>query len=724
MKKILSILMLLPALASAQSADLFTPPASDKSVSDVLGFLFGDLVRQAGGTATGGDVFSSFFQIFNAAILMLGGVFLAYTLIAGTMATAHDGEVLGRRWSSMWVPLRTSLGIALITPIFGGYCALQVIVMWLVLQGVGIADAAWTAFASSQQSQTSITVQQISKQAAQVSKSRLNQLMCSHSVAYELATSKAAGYTGILYSEISEKVKGGTVYTTGRGFRDGVCGSYTFEEPMSAALLGQYDKAVFGDAETAAQASKMMNDAHKQALNQLSADLVPVVQDLAKVYQGQPTSQSVGTQYAAAVAKYEAFLAGKAQGLSSLTNASNTVAENASRDGWMMAGAWYMKNAVLQDQAFTAVNQFPTFQPPSFDDLGPLKESAQAFAMRSTIALGGLTDTKYGINEQYANDKAAREDGFSLSSLLHKVFSTGEMTAYFTNADSGKNPILWAQNFGHTVLNSVWSGLAVALGLLSPLGTNVLGTGYNAAPVVMLAMPFIFPIAVIALGFGAMAAFYLPLSPFIMWFGAFVGWVILVVEAVVAAPLWALAHLAPDADGVVGKGGQGYMLVLSLVLRPILMVFALIAAMTIIYPIGRVFNQVFASVVGLSNGNNLVGVFAFFATFAIYVSSMIAIIHKIFGLISYLPEAILKWLGGGHNSLLESTASDLNSGAAKGTNVIAAIGQKFEHKIPRNGGKPNGKPDGGGDVDPIAQKQAPRDAPQAKESPPVKAPIE
>jgi hypothetical protein len=122
----------------------------------------------------------------------------------------------------------------------------------------------------------------------------------------------------------------------------------------------------------------------------------------------------------------------------------------------------------------------------------------------------------------------------------------------------------------------------------------------------------------------------------------------------------------------------------------------------------------------------LVGVFAFFATFAIYVSAMIAIIHKIFGLISYLPEAILKWLGGGHNSLLESTASDLNSGAAKGTNVIGVIGQKFEHKIPRHGGKPNGKPDGagGGDVDPIAQKQAPRDAPQAKESPPAKVPRE
>jgi conjugal transfer/type IV secretion protein DotA/TraY len=45
--------------------------------------------------------------------------------------------------------------------------------------------------------------------------------------------------------------------------------------------------------------------------------------------------------------------------------------------------------------------------------------------------------------------------------------------------------------------------------------------------------------------------------------GAIIGWLVLVVESMFAAPLWMVAHLAPDQDGVVGKMGQGYMLILS-----------------------------------------------------------------------------------------------------------------------------------------------------------------
>lgn len=49
-------------------------------------------------------------------------------------------------------------------------------------------------------------------------------------------------------------------------------------------------------------------------------------------------------------------------------------------------------------------------------------------------------------------------------------------------------------------------------------------------------------------------------------------------------PLWMVAHLAPDQDGVVGKMGQGYMLVLSLFLRPVLMVIGFVAALSLMTP--------------------------------------------------------------------------------------------------------------------------------------------
>ena len=52
----------------------------------------------------------------------------------------------------------------------------------------------------------------------------------------------------------------------------------------------------------------------------------------------------------------------------------------------------------------------------------------------------------------------------------------------------------------------------------------------------------------------------------------------MVVEAIIAAPLWAVMHLHPSGDDMTGKGGNGYMLVLGLVVRPALIIFGLIAA--------------------------------------------------------------------------------------------------------------------------------------------------
>ena len=42
--------------------------------------------------------------------------------------------------------------------------------------------------------------------------------------------------------------------------------------------------------------------------------------------------------------------------------------------------------------------------------------------------------------------------------------------------------------------------------------------------------------------YGLALAYYLPAIPFIRWISALAGWVILIVESLVAAPLWLCAH--------------------------------------------------------------------------------------------------------------------------------------------------------------------------------------
>jgi len=145
MKKILLslITVLFPALVFAEESALsFTPPTTDVSVS-FLGNVFGVVDGVLHGS--GSQMMGSMFGVFNAAVLALGGIIIMYTLIVSTVNTAHEGEMLGKKWSSIWVPVRSTLGLSLLIPKASGYCLMQILFMWIVVQGVGAADKIWNA---------------------------------------------------------------------------------------------------------------------------------------------------------------------------------------------------------------------------------------------------------------------------------------------------------------------------------------------------------------------------------------------------------------------------------------------------------------------------------------------------------------------------------------------------------------------------------------------------
>lgn len=124
------------------SMNLFTIPANDQSIF-YLGQIFGNI----GGVlpvTNGPLLLGVMFKVLNTAALSVGAMIVVYTTVAGLLSTASEGEFLGKKWSGLWVPIRTVLGIIGLFPSSGGYCAIQVIIMWLILQGVGLADTLWT----------------------------------------------------------------------------------------------------------------------------------------------------------------------------------------------------------------------------------------------------------------------------------------------------------------------------------------------------------------------------------------------------------------------------------------------------------------------------------------------------------------------------------------------------------------------------------------------------
>jgi hypothetical protein len=105
-------------------------------------------------------------------------------------------------------------------------------------------------------------------------------------------------------------------------------------------------------------------------------------------------------------------------------------------------------------------------------------------------------------------------------------------------------------------------------------------------------------VATITITIGFMLFYVLPFMPFLYFFFAVGGWIKGLFEAMVGVPLWALAHMRIDGEGLPGDAAiSGYFLIFEIFLRPILIVFGLLASVVIFAAMVKVLNEIFYLVV-------------------------------------------------------------------------------------------------------------------------------
>lgn len=118
---------------------------SDDSL-DYLGRIFGSMggvLNPTGGGGVSISLLGTMFKTFNATILAVGALIVVYITVVGVLQTAHEGEFMGKKWSNLWIPIRTVLGIAALVPTGSGYSGIQIVMMWIIVQGIGAADTLW-----------------------------------------------------------------------------------------------------------------------------------------------------------------------------------------------------------------------------------------------------------------------------------------------------------------------------------------------------------------------------------------------------------------------------------------------------------------------------------------------------------------------------------------------------------------------------------------------------
>lgn len=122
--------------------NVFTIATNDQSLF-FLGQVFGLVGTVLPASANQPLILGIMFKAFNSVVLSVGALVVVYITVMGVMATAAEGEFLGKKWHSLWVPIRTLIGIAALVPTATGYSAIQIVMMWVIVQGIGAADFIW-----------------------------------------------------------------------------------------------------------------------------------------------------------------------------------------------------------------------------------------------------------------------------------------------------------------------------------------------------------------------------------------------------------------------------------------------------------------------------------------------------------------------------------------------------------------------------------------------------
>lgn len=146
---------------------------------------------------------------------------------------------------------------------------------------------------------------------------------------------------------------------------------------------------------------------------------------------------------------------------------------------------------------------------------------------------------------------------------------------------------------------------------------------------------------------GFTLAYFLPLIPFFKFLFGIISWLLSLLEAVIAMPLVALAHLNPEGDGLPGTNGkQSYYFLFNIFLRPVLMVFGLIAGLLIFYMAATAMNMMYMTAVSGTGGFNHAHVTLSRIAFSvIYVLTLYLVANNAFKMIDWLPEHCMTWMG-------------------------------------------------------------------------------
>ncbi|WP_161993582.1 DotA/TraY family protein [Muricoccus nepalensis] len=392
--------------------------------------------------------------------------------------------------------------------------------------------------------------------------------------------------------------------------------------------------------------------------------------------------------------------------------------------GWSSAGAYYLEFSRLNGATLSLMSAVPVLGKPTGHGLGrslgndliPYMQASESFMnrMAAYVATVDQVNTPIGGAALFAGASPA-EDGAGLIDRVFRYMNLGEtLLGLITNYLVAPGVSVWTDPFG-SLMQVGHAMITAGLGALGAAGVAVAAseattTATGGIPIVGGALgattagigkaleffsPAIFALASGLLLPGLTIAYVLPMIPFLIWLAGVAGWLILVCEAVIAVPLWMLAHMTMRGEGLHGKATEGYSLIFNVLFRPVLMLLGLFLGYFIFASTSWLLRQGFGVAAGFVLGNgwvvtNVIGVIVLMCIFvlchvvlALMSFRMISLVpHHVPRLIGFMPANRVDMDGFSRDAALVGAAGALKQieGAITPKSVGGGVRQAVEHQ--------------------------------------------
>lgn len=636
------------------------------------------------------------FEVFNMIALTAGIMLVIYHVVVGTIRTANDGKLMGERESPVIRIIQMLSSIVLLIPTASGYCLAQILFMHIVVFGVYAADNVWKkALDIFVDPPTAVNV---SLSMDDLNNSDQNEIIFDKEYRIQFRNNLQGIMEAIMCSRgVWKTEEENVINKVVDGSSSGKTIRFEFGRPTSSSHdstppCGYLDVASYTSAQVSAL-EKWMNEFMLSG----NGDNGRCIRD------GYDCSPSTGDFFIDIIKdsdkhigyypNHSAWLddlitqfTGNTKSQLPKVNSSecsderDCLIEMMGQSGWILAGNYYRVIyeliATLYDENFV--------KPVRIEEYKYYAEEADHVA-RATLywQYFNIGDDAYWCQRWYNGETSACDESsvmFGSYSRLRNATDQlsgetkrlGIKTALdisvidFINVISLgttgiykiEDPFTKLVQYGYKLMHKgrniitglTWANVSLTgVSALARFGGPVsasIGTVIQSMQSALTAVvPFAYAIAGIFYTLGGVLSIYLPMIPFIIFLVAAIGWLISVIESMVAAPLVAIGVIWPDAQPhVLGRAETAVMMLLNLFLRPTFIIIGFLAAIAMAYVGVSLLNIGFLNM--LEYGGLMVeDLLGPLILQSFYVGLVYVIIKNCFTLITAVPDKVLMWIG-------------------------------------------------------------------------------